>query len=49
MTLADRIVVMNGGRIEQFGSPRELYETPANTFVANFHRLAAYGNAQCRA
>ena len=36
MTLADRIVVMNGGRIEQFGSPRELYETPANTFVANF-------------
>ncbi|MCO5732395.1 ABC transporter ATP-binding protein [Rhizobium sp. SSA_523] len=36
MTLADRIVVINGGRIEQFGSPRELYETPANTFVANF-------------
>ncbi|MEH3092849.1 MAG: ATP-binding cassette domain-containing protein [Agrobacterium cavarae] len=36
MTLADRIVVMNGGRIEQFGSPRELYETPANVFVANF-------------
>jgi ABC-type sugar transport system ATPase subunit len=28
MTLADRIVVMNGGRIEQVGSPRELYETP---------------------
>jgi multiple sugar transport system ATP-binding protein len=36
MTLADRIVVMNQGRIEQFGSPRELYETPANTFVATF-------------
>ena len=36
MTLADRIVVMNGGRIEQVGSPRELYETPANTFVATF-------------
>ncbi|TRL40851.1 ABC transporter ATP-binding protein [Rhizobium straminoryzae] len=36
MTLADRIVVMNGGRIEQFGSPRELYETPSNVFVANF-------------
>jgi lactose/L-arabinose transport system ATP-binding protein len=36
MTLADKIVVMNGGRIEQVGSPRELYETPANTFVANF-------------
>jgi multiple sugar transport system ATP-binding protein len=36
MTLADRIVVMNQGRIEQFGTPRELYETPANTFVATF-------------
>ena len=36
MTLADRIVVMNQGRIEQFGSPRELYEHPANTFVATF-------------
>lgn len=36
MTLADRIVVMNNGRIEQFGSPRELYESPANTFVATF-------------
>jgi len=36
MTLADRIVVMNQGRIEQVGTPRELYETPANTFVATF-------------
>jgi lactose/L-arabinose transport system ATP-binding protein len=36
MTLADKIVVMNLGRIEQVGSPRELYETPANTFVATF-------------
>jgi multiple sugar transport system ATP-binding protein len=36
MTLADRIVVMNNGRIEQVGTPRELYETPANTFVATF-------------
>jgi multiple sugar transport system ATP-binding protein len=36
MTLADRIVVMNLGRIEQVGSPRALYETPANTFVATF-------------
>jgi multiple sugar transport system ATP-binding protein len=36
MTLADRIVVMNLGRIEQVGTPRELYETPANTFVASF-------------
>jgi lactose/L-arabinose transport system ATP-binding protein len=36
MTLADRIVVLNLGRIEQVGSPRELYERPANTFVATF-------------
>ena len=36
MTLADKIVVMNAGRIEQVGSPRELYETPANAFVATF-------------
>ncbi len=36
MTLADRIVVLNGGRIEQVGSPLELYERPANIFVAGF-------------
>lgn len=36
MTLADRIVVMHEGRIQQVGSPRELYERPANTFVAQF-------------
>jgi len=36
MTLADRIVVMNLGRIEQVGTPRQLYETPANVFVATF-------------
>jgi len=36
MTLADRIVVLEGGFIRQVGSPRELYETPANLFVAQF-------------
>ena len=36
MTLADRIVVMNGGRIEQIGTPMELYNAPANLFVAGF-------------
>jgi len=36
MTLADRIVVLRQGRIEQVGSPQELYEHPANTFVAGF-------------
>jgi multiple sugar transport system ATP-binding protein len=36
MTMADRIVVMNGGRIEQIGAPLELYDRPANLFVAGF-------------
>ena len=36
MTLADRIVVLRGGRVEQIGTPQELYERPANTFVAGF-------------
>ncbi len=36
MTLADRIVVLSAGKIEQVGSPRELYDHPANLFVAQF-------------
>ena len=36
MTMADRIVVMNRGRIEQVGTPLELYDRPANRFVAEF-------------
>jgi multiple sugar transport system ATP-binding protein len=36
MTLADRVVVMHQGRIEQAARPLELYERPANTFVAGF-------------
>ena len=36
MTLADRIVVLNAGRIEQVGTPLELYHRPANLFVAGF-------------
>jgi multiple sugar transport system ATP-binding protein len=36
MTMADQIVVMNGGRIEQAGAPLALYDRPANTFVAGF-------------
>ncbi len=36
MALADRIAVMNQGKIVQFGSPLEVYNRPANTFVANF-------------
>ncbi len=36
MRMADRIAVMNGGRIEQLGSPQELYRRPSSTFVAAF-------------
>jgi multiple sugar transport system ATP-binding protein len=36
MTMADKIVVLNAGRIEQVGSPLELYRSPANLFVAGF-------------
>ena len=36
MTMADKIVVMNGGRVEQSGEPLELYDRPANLFVARF-------------
>ena len=36
MTMADRIVIMNGGRIEQLGTPTELYERPRTAFVAGF-------------
>ncbi len=36
MTMADKIVVMKDGVVEQIGSPLELYDTPANTFVAGF-------------
>ena len=36
MTLADMLVVMNAGRIEQVGAPMEIYEKPASTFVASF-------------
>ncbi|MDW4499318.1 ABC transporter ATP-binding protein [Sulfitobacter sp. D35] len=36
MTLADRVVVMNGGVVQQVGTPTEIYDRPANTFVASF-------------
>ncbi len=36
MTMADKIVVMRGGHVEQIGSPLDLYDTPANVFVAGF-------------
>jgi spermidine/putrescine transport system ATP-binding protein len=36
LTMSDRIAVMNGGLVEQIGSPREIYEHPASPFVAGF-------------
>ena len=36
MTTADQIAVMNSGRVEQLGSPQEIYDTPASEFVARF-------------
>ncbi|WP_281857414.1 ABC transporter ATP-binding protein [Litoreibacter halocynthiae] len=36
MTLADRVVVMNAGKIQQVGTPTDIYDMPANTFVASF-------------
>jgi multiple sugar transport system ATP-binding protein len=36
MTMADKIVVMNAGKVEQIGSPLDLYDNPANLFVAGF-------------
>src|SRR4029079_16994127 len=39
MALSDRIVVCNKGRVQQIGTPREVYERPANLFVADFMGL----------
>ena len=36
LTMSDRMAVMNRGRVEQLGSPREVYEAPATAFVADF-------------
>ncbi len=36
MTLADRVVVMNAGKIQQVGTPTDIYDMPSNTFVASF-------------
>ena len=57
MTLADKIVVLRAGLIEQVGAPLELYDNPANTFVAGFigsprmnffaGRVAAHQGTQC--
>jgi len=48
MTLADRVVVMNGGLIEQVGTPHELYHSPATLFVAGFIGSPAMNVMRCR-
>jgi multiple sugar transport system ATP-binding protein len=47
MTLADRVVVMNGGRIEQVGAPNDLYHSPATKFVAGFIGSPAMNMVAC--
>lgn len=49
MALADRIVVMNEGRIMQVGTPQEIYRTPANEFVASFIGSPPMNLLPCRA
>ena len=48
MTLADRVVVMNAGTIEQIGSPHELYHNPKTRFVAGFIGSPAMNLLPCR-
>src|SRR6204780_1214249 len=48
MTLADRVVVMNHGRIEQIGTPNDLYHHPATRFVAGFIGSPAMNFVPCR-
>ena len=48
MTLADRVVVMNDGVIEQVGTPQELYHHPKTRFVAGFIGSPAMNFIPCR-
>jgi multiple sugar transport system ATP-binding protein len=48
MTLADRVVVMNAGRIEQIGTPHEVYHSPTTRFVAGFIGSPAMNFLPCR-
>lgn len=47
MTMADRIVVMNKGHIQQIGTPEEIYNNPANLFVAGFMGAPAMNLVEC--
>src|SRR5262249_60463926 len=48
MTLADRVVVMNRGKVEQIGAPQELYHHPRTRFVAGFIGSPAMNFLPCR-
>jgi spermidine/putrescine transport system ATP-binding protein len=47
LTMSDRIAVMNGGRIQQIATPRQLYDQPANRFVAGFIGESNFLDASC--
>jgi len=42
LSMSDRVIVMNGGKIQQVGTPRELYRSPTNRFVADFVGRASF-------
>lgn len=46
MSLSDRVIVMNGGKIEQVGTPEEIYQQPASEFVADFIGTANFINGE---
>ena len=48
MTLADRIAVMNDGQVQQLGTPNEIYDDPANQFVAGFMGSPPMNFIPCR-
>lgn len=47
MTMADRIAVINEGKLQQVGTPREIFDTPANVFVASFIGLPSMNLINC--
>ena len=47
MTMADRIAVINEGKIQQVGTPREIFDSPANVFVASFIGLPSMNLIKC--
>ncbi len=47
MTLGDKVAVMKDGIVQQFGTPKQIYNDPANLFVASFRPSTATG-AACR-